>query len=143
MLGGVDQRQFCRALEGHGIPQGPEASAFLAEILLADFDRQNYPGVVYARYIDDIKLLGKTFSAVDRGLLKLDLRCKSLGLVPQAQKIERRKITDIRSVLKAVPSGLDATQTGLRLKWLSRTSKRRLYKIFRQSLEKKKGRSSG
>ena len=47
--------------KGHGIPQGPEASALLAEVLLADFDAQTYPDVRYVRYVDDVKLLGKTF----------------------------------------------------------------------------------
>jgi hypothetical protein len=123
-----------RHLKGHGIPQGPECSAFVAEILLADFDRQSYPGVTYVRYIDDIKLLGTTFSVVDRSLLRLDLHCKRLGLVPQAQKIERRNVTDIRSVLKTVPSALDSQQTGRPLKRLTTATKRRLRKILRQSL---------
>jgi retron-type reverse transcriptase len=43
---------------GHGIPQGPEASAFLAEIFLHEFDKAKYGRVKYLRYVDDVKLLG-------------------------------------------------------------------------------------
>src|SRR5258706_1933666 len=56
-------------VRGHGIPQGPEPSAFLAEILLNDFDKVLYRNVTYLRYVDDIKLLAKTFSSARRGLL--------------------------------------------------------------------------
>src|SRR5712664_1377105 len=81
-------------IRGHGIPQGPEPSAFLAEIVLSDFDRAGYGNVVYLRYVDDIKLLGRDFPPVRRALLRLDLQAKRLGLVPQAQKIEVRRVTD-------------------------------------------------
>lgn len=125
--------------KGHGIPQGPEASALLAEVLLADFDAQTYPDVRYVRYVDDVKLLGKTFSAVDRALLKLDLRCKTLGLVPQAQKIERRRVSNIKTVLKTVPSGLDSLRGGRRFTRMTAASKRRLLRVLNQSLERRKG----
>ena len=92
--------------KGHGIPQGPEPSAFLAEALLRTFDLAGYRDVVYLRYVDDIKLLGKELAPVRRGLLRLDLQAKKLGLVPQAQKIEVRRIIDINSELKSVPSSV-------------------------------------
>jgi Reverse transcriptase (RNA-dependent DNA polymerase) len=44
---------------GHGVPQGPEASAFLAECFLFHFDIKDYRPVRYFRYIDDIRLMAK------------------------------------------------------------------------------------
>lgn len=126
-------------LKGHGIPQGPEASALIAETLLADFDRDSHGKVTYVRYIDDIKLLARTFSSVDRSLIRLDLRSKHLGLVPQAQKIARRRVTDIRTVIKSVPSNLASSAPVRPFKRLSRTSKRRLLKILKDSLKRTKG----
>ncbi len=41
----------------HGIPQGPEASAFLAECVLLSFDQEPFDGLTYLRYIDDVRLL--------------------------------------------------------------------------------------
>lgn len=121
-------------LKGHGIPQGPEASAFLAAVFLSDFDKGNYGRVTYLRYVDDIRLLGKTFTSVKRALINLDLRAKSLGLVPQAQKIAVREVSDIKSELKSVPSGLDTTQTRRPGKPLMKSSVRRLERILRRSL---------
>jgi len=121
-------------LKGHGIPQGPEASAFLAAVFLMDFDRGSYGRVAYFRYVDDIKLLGKTFPSVKRALINLDLRAKSLGLVPQAQKIVLRQVTDIKAELKSVPSALEAlggTGSGRRL---TKATIRRLERILRRSI---------
>jgi retron-type reverse transcriptase len=91
---------------GHGIPQGPEPSAFLAECILFHFDAENYRNVKYARYIDDIRLMAKGESTIRRALLRLDLQSKELGLVPQAQKIECRKVKDVEELLNNVPSEL-------------------------------------
>jgi Reverse transcriptase (RNA-dependent DNA polymerase) len=44
----------------HGIPQGPEPSAFLAECVLFSFDAIRFKDVSYLRYIDDIKLMENT-----------------------------------------------------------------------------------
>ena len=45
---------------GHGIPQGPIASDFLAECFLLPIDLalQKSPG--YTRYVDDVRLFGRT-----------------------------------------------------------------------------------
>jgi hypothetical protein len=93
----------------HGVPQGPEASAFLAECFLFEFDSIQFPQVRYFRYVDDITLMCKDEIPIRRGLLKLDLASKKLGLVPQAQKIDCRHVSDISEVLKSIPSGLAVT----------------------------------
>jgi hypothetical protein len=121
---------------GHGIPQGPEPSAFLAECFLFRFDRMPFRGVVYLRYVDDIKLMAKDESAVRRALLRLDIESKHVGLVPQAQKIECRKVADLDELRKNIPSSvLGLTKRGR----ASRASQRRLTTIFYASIAKKLG----
>jgi hypothetical protein len=121
---------------GHGIPQGPEASAFLAECFLFRFDKLNLPGVVYARYVDDIKLMATHEIPVRRALLRLDIASKQVGLVPQAQKIECRKIADVDELRKNVPSSVVSVSAKGRV---SRASQKRLERIFRQSIAKQRG----
>ena len=44
---------------GHGLPQGPEASAFLADMFLFSLDKQmaDLPGgAKYIRYVDDMRI---------------------------------------------------------------------------------------
>ena len=121
----------------HGIPQGPEPSAFLAECVLFSFDAIRFKDVVYLRYIDDIKLMGKPETQVRRALLKLDIASKELGLVPQAQKIECRRVSNIDDLRKNVPSRIASiTPTGQ----VTGTTHRRLVRIFRRSLRKEKRR---
>ncbi|MDO9445133.1 MAG: hypothetical protein Q7K37_07435 [Dehalococcoidia bacterium] len=95
---------------GHGIPQGPEASAFLAEILLFDLDELDYEGAAYLRYVDDIKLFAADRRIVDRGLLRLELRTREIGLIPQGEKIGVRFPQDAAELIKSVPSSLLAAE---------------------------------
>lgn len=118
----------------HGVPQGPEPSSFLAECFLFHFDSINYKKVKYFRYIDDIKLMAKDEILLRRALLKLDLTSKELGLVPQAQKIEVRKVNNIDDILKTIPSAIAA------LTYISPNTapaQKELMKMFRQSLTKR------
>lgn len=126
-------------LKGHGIPQGPEASAFLAELMLSDFDRAGYRSVTYLRYVDDIKLLGRNFPAVRRAMLRLDLQAKRLGLVPQAQKIEVRRVTNIRGELKSVPSNIEGSTRPTSPWPPSRSTTRRLRRVLRNSVARRRG----
>ena len=119
---------------GHGVPQGPEPSAFLAECFLFHFDSKDYRTVKYFRYVDDIRLMAKDEALIRRALLKLDLQSKELGLVPQAQKIECRRVDDLEEVLKTIPSaiaGAAGEEAGGTIK-----SQADLVKLFRQSLKK-------
>jgi len=117
----------------HGVPQGPEPSAFLAECLLFQFDELKLKEVKYFRYIDDIKMMARSEVPLRRALIRLDLESKCLGLVPQAQKIECRKVTRLRDLLKTLPSGL----TDLEAKDQSKPiSQRRLLQALVSSLKK-------
>jgi hypothetical protein len=116
---------------GHGLPQGPEPSAFLAECLLFKLDGLNLKGVTCLRYIDDIKLLGQEAASLRRSLLRLDLASKELGLVPQAQKITLpRKVHSTKEILKTVPSLAKLkTPSG-------KVSQRALFKILKSSMRR-------
>jgi Reverse transcriptase (RNA-dependent DNA polymerase) len=121
---------------GHGIPQGPEPSAFLAECFLFRFDAMKFKHTVYVRYVDDIKLMAKDEIPVRRGLLRLDLESKHVGLVPQAQKIECRKVANLSDLRKTVPSNVLSVSTVGRV---SSSSHKRLERMFRTSTAKKGG----
>lgn len=120
---------------GHGVPQGPEPSAFLAECFLFHFDDKDYRTVKYFRYVDDIRLMAKDESLIRRALLKLDLQSKELGLVPQAQKIECRKVETIDDVLKNIPSAF-AGSAGADVENSKNVRPAELLKMFRQSIRK-------
>lgn len=70
----------------HGIPQGPMASDFLAECVLLSIDEKMSKQYAYFRYVDDIRILGKTELEVRQALVYLDILCKSKGLIPNSDK---------------------------------------------------------
>jgi hypothetical protein len=121
---------------GHGIPQGPEPSAFLAECFLFRFDQMKFKDVVYLRYVDDIKLMAKDEIPVRRALLRLDIASKHVGLVPQAQKIECRRVKSLDELRKNVPSNVLSVATRGPV---SSSSHKRLEKVFRASIAKEGG----
>lgn len=121
---------------GHGIPQGPEPSAFLAECFLFSFDDLKFKEIVYLRYVDDIKLMAKDEVPVRRALLRLDIASKHLGLVPQAQKIECRKVANLDELRKNVPTNmLSLSPRGP----ITSSSQKRLERMFRASIAKEDG----
>jgi retron-type reverse transcriptase len=60
----------------HGIPQGPMASNILAECILLTIDEKMSKDYTYFRYVDDIRILGKTALEVRKALVNLDILCK-------------------------------------------------------------------
>lgn len=96
---------------GHGIPQGPLSSGLLAEVVLRHLDEQrtHRTGVRYLRFVDDIRLFGRTEQRLRWAVAELDLLSKDVGLFPQAAKIAFRRVTDIEAELKTVsrPETLD------------------------------------
>ena len=116
----------------HGIPQGPEASAFLAECVLFGFDALKFRNVVYLRYIDDIKLMAKGEIPLRKSLLVLDLASKEMGLVPQAQKIVWGKADSVEQITKMLPSAvIHSVETN------SKDSQKLLYSMFTKSIARK------
>ena len=79
-----------------GIPQGSNASDFLANLFLYDIDREMIvTGYHYVRYVDDIRILGSEKSIVQKGLILFDLELKKAGLVAQVSKTSVHEIQDI------------------------------------------------
>jgi hypothetical protein len=118
----------------HGIPQGPEPSAFLAECMLFEFDAIKFKDVKYLRYVDDIRLMSKSEPPLRRALLKLDLASKNLGLVPQAQKIGWRRVDSLDDLLKSIPSSVATAEAGPK-----GARQKDLRKTFRMSVTKVRG----
>ncbi len=52
-------------------------------------------GYQYVRYVDDIRILGKDKSTVQRGLIDFDLELKKYGLVAQVNKTSVHEIDNI------------------------------------------------
>lgn len=89
----------------HGIPQGPRASDFLSECYLLAIDQMLVKkGIAFSRYVDDIRLFGKTKEEVQRAVIYLDKLCKERGLIPQAKKLGIRRIEDANEFLLDMPS---------------------------------------
>jgi len=99
---------------GRGIPQGSNASDFLANLYLYEIDcKLISSGHHYIRYVDDVRILGSDKSTVQRGLILFDLELKCAGLVAQVSKTSVHKIEDIEkevSRLKFIIT--DPTGTG-------------------------------
>lgn len=93
-----------KILLGHGIPQGPMSSGLIAEAVLSHLDNHRWSnsGVVYLRYVDDIRLFAKTEFLLRQALIRLDLLSKDIGLFPQSSKISIHRVTNIGAELKSV-----------------------------------------
>lgn len=92
---------------GHGIPQGPLASDFLAECFLLPIDQalQKTPG--YTRYVDDVRLFGKTENHVRAAIIQLERRCREHGLIPQTGKFAVKHAVSVQEAMGMLPSIAD------------------------------------
>jgi hypothetical protein len=89
---------------GHGLPQGPLASDFLAECFLLPIDLalKNYKG--YIRYVDDIRLLGASEDEVRTDLIMLERQCRERGLIPQVGKFAIKFAQSAQEAMGMLPS---------------------------------------
>lgn len=79
-----------------GIPQGSNASDYLANLYLYEIDQHMIAkGHHYVRYVDDIRILGKDKATVQQGLIDFDLELKKYGLVAQVSKTSVHEIENI------------------------------------------------
>jgi len=88
-----------------GIPQGPLGSGLVAELVLGSFDLefdQNVTVRKYMRYVDDIRVFGRSPDDLNRCIWALESTAKSLGLHPQSSKVDVHEVTDIHAELKSV-----------------------------------------
>ena len=96
---------------GTGIPQGPQASGIVAEMVLAEYDSfveelQKKVSFQYFRYVDDIRILSDNEETVRWILFMLDIKSKALGLFPQSSKIAIHVIEDINDEIKRISKPL-------------------------------------
>ena len=98
-----------RAASGHrhGLPQGPLASDFLAECFLLPIDGvlRDQPG--YVRYVDDVRLFGRSENAVRTSLIELERQCRERGLIPQTGKFAIKQAQSTQEAMGMLPSIAD------------------------------------
>ena len=119
---------------GHGIPQGPLASNFLAECFLLSIDQSfsNERRSIYIRYVDDIRLFAKSRSDIERASVRLEVLCRDKGLIPQGKKYGVRKAISISDALGSLPS--IRQETGETVNGIVFMSKGRSIKRIREAL---------
>ena len=89
---------------GHGLPQGPLASDFLAECFLLPIDLKlkKIPG--YLRYVDDVRFLGQDENDIRQKVIALERLCRERGLIPQTGKFAIKEAKDVQEALGMLPS---------------------------------------
>lgn len=93
------------AMTSHGIPQGPIASDFLAEAFFLPIDlRLQKQTFRYLRYVDDIRLFGRTENEVRKAAITLEQECRHRGLIPQSSKLEVRELKSPGDAMGSLPS---------------------------------------
>lgn len=97
---------------GHGLPQGPLASDFLAECFLLPIDLALQKCRGYTRYVDDVRLFGATEDEVRADLIELERRCRERGLIPQAGKFAIKRAQNIQEAMGMLPSISDPQHEG-------------------------------
>lgn len=72
----------------HGLPQGPEASAYLADLFLYEVDETMYgkPQCRYARWVDDIRIFCADRRQAEAQVAWIDQHLKQYGLVINPRK---------------------------------------------------------
>jgi len=117
----------------HGIPQGPIASDFLAECFLlpVDLALQRYDG--YTRYVDDMRLFGRTEDEVRAMVIQLERLCWRRGLIPQSGKFAIKRAHNIQDAMGMLPSIADPQRTD----GLTSMPRDRARRLFRSAIEGK------
>lgn len=97
---------------GHGLPQGPLASDFLAECFLLPIDLalQRHRG--YTRYVDDVPLFGTTEDEVRADVIELERHCRERGLIPQTGKFAIKRAQSEQDAMGMLPSISDPQHEG-------------------------------
>jgi len=93
------------SMKGHGIPQGPIASDFLAEAFFLPIDLEMMKrGITYIRYVDDIRLFGREENEVRKSAIVLEQLCRERGLIPQSSKFGIRELNTAQEAMGSLPS---------------------------------------
>lgn len=86
-------------VSGYGLPQGPPASAFLADIYLDYVDRQMEKYENYYRYMDDIRIFCRTEIEAKKALKDLIISLRGIKLNINAKKTRILSGKDIETRL--------------------------------------------
>ncbi len=97
---------------GHGLPQGPLASDFLAECFFLPIDLALRKRQGYTRYVDDIRFFGATEDEVRSDLIELERHCSERGLIPQTGKLAIKRARSVREAMGMLPSIADPQHEG-------------------------------
>ena len=97
---------------GHGLPQGPLASDFLAECFLIPIDLALQKRRGYTRYVDDVRLFGATEDEVRADLIELERHCRERGLIPQTGKFAIKRAQSVQEAMGMLPSISDPQHEG-------------------------------
>ena len=119
----------------HGIPQGPVASDFLAECFLYPVDtllsKHKCP---YLRYVDDIRIFGKTEKDVRETVLYLEKLCRERGVIPQSEKFEIHKAKNLSEILNILPSLTPSHSVSIKEADKPALTKNSALKMFQKSI---------
>ena len=96
---------------GHGLPQGPLASDFLAECFLLPIDIALQSRKGYVRYVDDVRLFGSSEDMVRSDLIVLEQLCRERGLIPQIGKFAIKRASSVEDAMGMLPSISDPQHT--------------------------------
>ena len=117
---------------GHGIPQGPIASDFLAECFLLSIDEVlSEEGITYVRYVDDIRVFGSTETEVRKAVIRLEKLCRDKGLIPEGRKFgifKARSLKEAMGFLPSIPPGEEDSEDFF-------LHRKRALKEFRKALQ--------
>jgi len=89
---------------GHGIPQGPIASDFLAECFLLPIDLALRKRRGYMRYVDDVRLFAASEDEIRENVIELEKHCRERGLIPQTGKFAIKRAHKIDEAMGMLPS---------------------------------------
>jgi excisionase family DNA binding protein len=129
-------------LPGLGLPQGPNASRLLANLFLVPVDRAMIAaGVAYYRYMDDVRIVGRTKADVILGIRLFERECRRRGLMVSAGKTKLLEGDSARADLSGEPDiGTAAYLMSARAMTLA---KRLLKQILRRALKAGDGHIDG
>lgn len=89
------------AVPGLGIPQGPDAARVLGNAYLIPVDEEMVTGPCrYLRFMDDIRIMGRTEDEALRGLTTFEKACRTRGLVLADHKTDLLQGDDARKDLQ-------------------------------------------
>jgi len=115
------------SMTGHGIPQGPIASDFLAEAFFLPIDvKMQKHSFSYIRYVDDIRLFGKTENEVIKAAILLEQECRHRGLIPQSSKFIVIELKSAQDAMGVLPSIAPTDSTSSSVSFMTKAEAKRL-----------------